>query len=110
VGTGKKARKNQKLGKHKEEDGDEATGAAEVEIAEIVVDDITPAAVSEGAEVTEIVVDEAAPATVEQEVIDMQEEEGIVEATAPHRAHSLAQLASRYGIAQLMFKRSARLA
>jgi hypothetical protein len=80
VDTGKKVRKNQKLGKHKEDDGDEATGAA---VAEIVVDDITPASVSEGAEVTEIVVDEAAPATVEQEVIDMQVEEGIVEATAP---------------------------
>jgi hypothetical protein len=39
VGTGEKARKNQKLGKHKEEDGNEATGAAKVEVAEIVVED-----------------------------------------------------------------------
>jgi hypothetical protein len=49
VGTGKKARKNKKLGKHKEEDGDETTGAAEAEVGEIVAKDITPAAVTEEA-------------------------------------------------------------
>jgi hypothetical protein len=70
VGTGKKARKKQKLGEHKEENGDEATSVAEVEVTEIVVEEITPAAVTEEAttdpvaevEVTEIIVEEAAPA------------------------------------------------
>jgi hypothetical protein len=104
VGTGKKARKNQKLGEHKEEDGDEATAATEVEVAEIVVEEIAPAAVTEEAPVAEvvvaeIVVEEIAPAAVTEEattdplaevevaeiVVEDTKEQGIISCTSMGR-------------------------